>query len=113
MTRRPTTGKPRAALAPAAAAGKAAPKTTAARKATSAAATRRRGTPPAPPALATGSGMGLLTADGARKNLMAGERGGFQRQAEPADGQVRTLCMGFGRKRTENAAGQTQRGSVG
>ena len=39
------------------------------------------------------SGMGLHTADGARKYLTAGERDAFLRQAELADRQVRTLCM--------------------
>ena len=89
MTRRPTTGKPRAAPVPAAPARKAAPKTTVAGKA----ATRRRTLQPALPPTATGSGMGLHMADGARKYLTAGERDSFLRQAERADRQVRTLCM--------------------
>ena len=38
-------------------------------------------------------GMGLHTADGARKYLTAGERDAFLREAELADRQVRTLCM--------------------
>ena len=37
--------------------------------------------------------MQLHTADGARKYLTAGERGGFLQEAERADRQVRTLCM--------------------
>ena len=93
MTRRPSTGKPRAAATPAPLARKAAPKTTVARKAIAAAGTRRRATLPSPPALAIGSGMRLHTADGARKYLTAGERDSFLRQAERADRQVRTLCM--------------------
>ena len=39
------------------------------------------------------SGMGLHTVDGVRKYLTAGERDAFLRQAEQADGPVRTLCM--------------------
>ena len=93
MTGRPTAGKPRAAPAPAASIRKIASKTTVARKVIAAAGTGRRATPPSPPAPATGSGMGLHTADGARKYLTAGERDGFLRQAELADRQVRTLCM--------------------
>jgi integrase/recombinase XerD len=38
-------------------------------------------------------GMGLHTAEGARKYLTAGERAAFLRQAELADRPVRTLCM--------------------
>ena len=91
MTRRPTIGKPRAALAPSA--REATPKTTVAHKVASKAATRHRATPPASPPPATGSGMGLHTVDGARKYLTAGERDSFLRQAELADRQVRTLCM--------------------
>ena len=45
------------------------------------------------PAPAPQTGMGLHTADGARKYLTAGERGAFLREAELADRQVRTLCM--------------------
>ena len=37
--------------------------------------------------------MALHTVDGARKYLTAGERDAFLRQAEQADGPVRTLCM--------------------
>ena len=39
------------------------------------------------------TGMGLHTADGARKYLTAGEREIFLREAELADRTVRTLCM--------------------
>jgi len=49
--------------------------------------------PKEPPSPAAPSGMGLHTADGARKYLTAGERDAFLRQAELADRQVRTLCM--------------------
>ncbi len=45
------------------------------------------------PSPAVQSGMGLHTADGARKYLTAGERDAFLHQAELADRQVRTLCM--------------------
>jgi integrase/recombinase XerD len=42
---------------------------------------------------APAAGMQLHTVDGARKYLTAGERDSFLRAAEPADRQVRTLCM--------------------
>ena len=45
------------------------------------------------PSPAAQGGMGLHTADGARKYLTAGERDAFLREAELADRQVRTLCM--------------------
>ena len=38
-------------------------------------------------------GMGLHTADGARKYLTTGERDAFLRAAELADQQARRLCM--------------------
>ena len=93
MTRRPINGKPRAAPALAPPARKVASKMAVAGKAASPAGARRRVTPPSSLPPATGSGMGLHTADGARKYLTAGERDGFLRQAELADRQVRTLCM--------------------
>jgi len=45
------------------------------------------------PSPAAQTGMGLHTANGARKYLTAGERDAFLRQAELADRQVQTLCM--------------------
>ncbi len=58
-------------------------------------AARRGGAPRVaePPSPAPRAGMGLHTADGARKYLTASERAAFLRQAELADRQVRTLCM--------------------
>ncbi|HEY0421297.1 MAG TPA: hypothetical protein VGC80_17410 [Acetobacteraceae bacterium] len=60
-------------------------------------ATGRKATKPASaaqaPSPAPQTGMGLHTADGARKYLTAGEREAFLREAELADCQVRTLCM--------------------
>ncbi len=50
-------------------------------------------TAPVAPALPLSSGMGLHTAEGARKYLTAGERTAFLREAEMADRAVRTLCM--------------------
>lgn len=63
-----------------------------------------KSTPPAPhkitpkaapvaPALPLSSGLGLHTAEGARKYLTAGERTAFLREAELAERAVRTLCM--------------------
>ena len=40
-----------------------------------------------------GTGLGLYTADGARKYVTANEREAFLREAERADRLVRTLCM--------------------
>jgi hypothetical protein len=40
-----------------------------------------------------GTGLGLYTADGARKYVTASEREAFLREAERADRLVRTLCM--------------------
>jgi integrase/recombinase XerD len=48
---------------------------------------------PKGPSPAPQTGMGLHTADGARKYLTAGERDTFLREAELVDRQVRTLCM--------------------
>jgi len=45
------------------------------------------------PSPAAQTGMGLHTANGARKYLTAGERDAFLRQAELADRPVRILCM--------------------
>jgi len=47
---------------------------------------------PPPPPVPTG-GMGLHTADGARKYLTVGEREAFLREAERAEREIRTLCM--------------------
>ncbi len=92
MTRRPIPGKPARPPTPAAAAKTTTPKAGAGRPAASPAKPRSRTAPPSP-APAVSAGMGLHTADGARKYLTAGERDAFLREAELADRQVRTLCM--------------------
>ena len=91
MTRRPAAGKQAETSSPVAAA-KAAPKVGASRLARPSTKPRNRSAPPFP-APAVSSGMGLHTADGARKYLTAGERDAFLREAELADRQVRTLCL--------------------
>ena len=90
MTRRPAAGKRAGTPLPVAAAKAATPKAGTSRPAPPSTKPLSRSAQPAP---VLSSGMGLHTADGARKYLTAGERDAFLREAELADRQVRTLCM--------------------